>query len=77
MSQTRLKPHLLRFAVGFSGGLLALALLFVTHPFALAVAIALPVFLLTSLIADRLFQRYATPEDIKHDLEDRVSNPPP
>jgi uncharacterized membrane protein YfcA len=70
------RAQLLRFAVGFGGGIVAVALVFVTHPPALAVAVALPVFLLTSLIAERLFRRYATLDEIKRDLEDRVRNPP-
>jgi membrane protein implicated in regulation of membrane protease activity len=71
-----MKPHALRFLIGFSGGVAALTLLFATHPFALAVAIALPVFILSSWLADRVFARYATPEQIKRDLEDRLRNPP-
>lgn len=70
------RAHLLRFVVGFGGGVVAVAAVFVTHPPALAVAVAIPIFLLTSLIAERLFRRYASLEEIKRDLEDRVRNPP-
>jgi len=70
------KPHLLRFLVGFGGAVLALALLFAAHSLPLAIAMALPVFLLSCLIAERLFRRYATPDQIKRDLEDRTRNPP-
>ncbi len=70
------RAHLLRFIVGFGGGVVAVALFFATHPPLLAVAVAIPVFLLTSLIAERLFRRYATALEIRRDLEDRVRNPP-
>jgi uncharacterized membrane protein YfcA len=66
----------LRLAGGFGGGVVAIALVFATHPPALAVAVAIPVALLTSLIAERLFRRYATLDEIKCDLEDRARNPP-
>jgi hypothetical protein len=68
--------HLWRFLIGFGGGISALALLFITHPFPLAAALAVPVFLLSSLLAERAFRRLATQDAIKRDLEDRVRNPP-
>jgi predicted LPLAT superfamily acyltransferase len=68
--------HVLRFVVGFGVGGGACIAIFMTHPFELAAAIALPVFLLTSVLAERLFKRYATPDAIRRDLEDRVRNPP-
>jgi hypothetical protein len=70
------KAHVCRFLIGFGGGIAALALLLTTHPFALAASLALPVFLLSSLLAERTFRRLATPDAIKRDLEDRVRNPP-
>ncbi|WP_342360206.1 hypothetical protein [Terrarubrum flagellatum] len=34
------------------------------------------VFLVGCWIAERIFRRLATPEDVRRDLEDRVRNPP-
>ena len=61
-------------SIGVGAGLAAL--LFLTHPLPLAASIALPVFLLSSLLAERAFRRYASAEPIKRDLDDRVRNPP-
>ncbi len=70
------RAHVWRFLIGFGGGLAALALLFTTHPFPLAAALAVLVFLLSSLLSERTFRRLATQDAIKRDLEDRVRNPP-
>ena len=70
------RAHLARLMIGLCGGTVALVLLLFTHPFALAVALALPVFVLASFGADRVFRRFASREEIRADLEDRVRNPP-
>jgi biopolymer transport protein ExbB/TolQ len=69
------RAHWLRFGVGFGVGVVAVALVFATHPPALGIAVGIPVFVLTSLIAERLFRRYASVDEIKRDLEDRVRHP--
>lgn len=69
-------PHMARFIIGFGGGIIAVAIVLATHHPVLAAALALPVFLLSSLVAERVFRRYATKNEIKRDLEDRVANPP-
>jgi hypothetical protein len=70
------RAHWLRLGVGFGGGVVAVALVFATHHPLLGVALVIPVFLLTSLIAERLFRRYASKDEVRRDLEDRVRNPP-
>jgi putative flippase GtrA len=42
----------------------------------LAIAVAAAVAIVGGVVADFIFRRLATPEDIRADLEDRVRNPP-
>jgi membrane protein implicated in regulation of membrane protease activity len=71
-----MQAHVLRFAVGICAGLISLALVFLTHPLPLAAAIALPVFLLSSLLAERAFRRYATKRRIKSHRDGGDQTPP-
>jgi membrane-bound metal-dependent hydrolase YbcI (DUF457 family) len=65
-----------RIAVGIGVGVVALTGLFAAHPPALAAALAIPIFLFSSLVADRLFRRYASVDEIRLDLKDQVPTPP-
>jgi len=58
----------LLFALG------GLALFFIVRPWLLGVAGFLLMAMIGSEVASRLFARYATPEEKRQDLEDRVRN---
>jgi hypothetical protein len=59
------RGHIARIGVGLCGGAIALSLLFATHPLELAFALALPVFLLVSLLSERAYRALVTPADIQ------------
>ena len=61
-------------SIGVGAGLVALV--FLMHPLPLAASIALPVFLLSSLLAERAIRRYASAEQVKRDLQSQARNPP-
>ena len=54
--------------------LIGLALFFLLRPWLLGAAAFLVMGMIGSVAASRLFARYATPEEKRQDLEDRVRN---
>jgi hypothetical protein len=68
--------QLVRFAIALAGAGLGLIALFVLWPGWTAWAAAAVIVLGGFILAERVFRRLATPEQIREDLEDRVRNPP-
>ena len=62
---------LVTFLLFATGGL---ALFFLVHPWLLGAAAFLVAGMIGSVVASRIFNRLATPDEKRQDLEDRVRN---
>lgn len=63
--------HYLRFAIDLIFAVLGLAL-FVVFPTGWGFAGFVGTFIVGSIVSERVFKRYATPEEIREDLRHRV-----
>ena len=70
------RAHLVRLAIDLGGGTAAIGIVLLTHPLGLAVALAIPIFLLAAFASDWAFRHLASPEEIRADHEERVRHPP-
>ena len=70
------KAHLARLSIGLVGGALALWALLSLQPWWLGVVVFAGGMVTSSVAASRAFDRIATPDEVRADLEDRVRNPP-
>ncbi len=66
----------LRLLTGFGGGLTALGVGLWLTPVWLGVTAAGMVFIVSTVLSERLWRRLASPGQIRADLEDRVRNDP-
>jgi hypothetical protein len=62
--------------MGLAGGLIALAAWLAIDRPAVAVWVAVLIFLGSSAAAEIVFRRIASEDEVRADLEDRVRNPP-
>ena len=66
----------LRLLTGLGGGIVAIGLALWLKPVWLALTAAGVVFVLSTVLSERLWRRLASPGQIRADLEDRVRNEP-
>ena len=65
-----------RFAVALISGVIAVLAFLKLSPGWTAWAALVAIFVVGGSMAERLFRKLASPEQIRDDLEDRVRNPP-
>jgi hypothetical protein len=68
--------QLARFAVALIAGVIAVLVFLKLSPGWAAWAVLVAIFVVGGSMAEWLFRRLASPEQVRGDLEDRVRNPP-